>query len=142
MGKTAVMGLIRGLSLSWTEFRRSMPRGALKDVKSCAPCMARWIVAGAASRDAETALHQVTPTGAVACDVVDMARVAAIQGLPELLSAVQLPNAVVGAFVSELEELGAASVSELLSTDWEKMGAFVALRPLQKRRLVQYVGCS
>lgn len=124
-------------------FGRVMGKGDLKDVTSCSSCMARWIVAGSAQRDAAGGLHAM-PTvlpidedkkAAMQPDV--QLRVAAIVGLSQLLQKLQVPTEVATMLLEDLEELGAARASELTSEDWASLRVWAALRPLQKRRLLQ-----
>ena len=64
-------------------------------------------------------------------------RVAAIVGLSQLLQKLQVPTEVATMLLEDLEELGAARASELTSEDWASLRVWAALRPLQKRRLLQ-----
>ena len=124
-------------------FLAPLPDGSLKDVVSCAPHMARWIVKGAAAYDAAFGARQP----AVAVEVprskevaLDMDRVAAIQGLQPMIAALYAPVPVAVALLEELERLGAVTVTELTAADWESLSAWALLLPLQRRRLLQCVG--
>jgi hypothetical protein len=126
------------------KFSAVMAEGSLQDVVSCAPCMARWVVNGANACDAAPALQPAlpTPTASHIPAHVDAVRVMAISGLKELVAAVQLPGPVCEAILEDLEELGAAGVSELTAADWASLNAWSLLRPLQKRRLLQHSGAK
>ena len=122
-------------------FSVTLEEGSLKDVVSCAPCMARWIVSGSSAQDAAPALQAVLPLQEAPSrvDPLNVARVAAIGGLAELLAAVMVRTEVSEAILEDLEGLGAVSVSELRLGDWESLNAWSLLRPLQKRRLLDHL---
>jgi len=114
--------------------------GSLKDVVSCASHMACWIVKGASAYDAAFGTRQP----AVAAEVLrskeaalDMDRVAAIQGLQQVLAALKVQVPVAVSLLEELERLGAVTVAELTAADWESLSAWALLLPLQRRRLLQ-----
>ena len=103
------------------------------------PCMAQWIIAGAAARDTVAALqlppsNQASGVGALVDDA------ATIEGLEDLLWTLQVPRDVAGSLRSGLSELGAISVSELTVEDWKSLEVWAVLRPLQQRRLLNHVG--
>ena len=119
--------------------------GSLQDVVSCAPCMCKWIVQGAAAADAQPALGPMLPVRQGASrqeESPDPARVAAIGGLHALLAAAQLPGLVASALLEDLEELGAVNVAELAGADWEAMHSWGLLRTLQRRRVLAHVGAQ
>ena len=106
--------------------------------------MCRWILRGAAAYDAEMGLRPIPSTGAteVIAPMPSIRRTSAIQGLPELLAVLVLGDSIADALVEDLENLGAARVSELTIMDWEAIRAWSVLRPLQRRRLLQHTGAS
>ena len=121
-------------------FTQPLPTGALKDITSCAPCMARWLVSGASAKDSAEALRAAPRAlGDAHQGVEGAARVEAILGLKEALGVLKAPAPVVEVLIGGLESLGAADVRELTLSDWESLEAWTMMRPLQKRRLVQHV---
>ena len=123
-------------------FSAVMPDGALKEVESCASCMCRWIVRGAAALDAQAGLQPLLPiVGARSGPAsLEMGRVRAVGGLPELLEVLRVTNEVSMVIVEGLENLGAVHVSELVVSDWEALDAWSLLLPLPRRRLLQHIG--
>ena len=124
-------------------FLQPLPDGALKEVAPCAPCMCQWLVSGAAAWDAASNLQVAQPVPVASgwrqrCPL-DTDRVSAIVGLRQALEALKLPRSMSEAIVDDLEKLGAISLTELTLADWESLESWAALRPLQKRRLAQYV---
>ena len=63
-----------------------------------------------------------------------------MRGFKELVAAAQLPAASAAALHEDLADLGAVDVRELTGSDWESLAAWSALRPLQRRRLLQCLG--
>ena len=50
-----------------------------------------------------------------------------------------LPNGVAEAVLEDLEELGAVSVTEPSRHDWESLNCWSLLKPLQRKRLSNYL---
>jgi len=122
-----------------------MADNSLKDVTSCAPGMAKWIVSGAAAADAQLVLRPPAgpQRGNGSPRRPDPTRVAAIAGLQELLDAVVAPALVGEAILEDLEELGAVRISEMVCAGaWQAIKAWALLRPLQRRRLLHHVGAE
>ena len=69
------------------------------------------------------------------CDVQDEPE--PVKGFKRLMEAAHIPNEIRAALLVDLEDLGAASVSELIVQDWEQLPAWSLFKPLQKRRLLQ-----
>jgi len=115
-------------------FTQVLQPGALKDVTACKRCMCRWMVEGAAAQDASPGLQPLLASPAREGEG------GGIAGFQELLAAVQLPVGAAQSLAEDLEELGAVSVAELTSADWESLNVWATLRTLQKRRLLQHVG--
>jgi len=116
-----------------------MADGSLKDIASCAPHMARWIVNGASAHDATLQREPGVATEAAfnQSAALIMQRVAAIQGLQQVLDALKVPGPVAATLLDELEQLGAVSVGELTAADWQSLNVWALFLPLQKRRLLQ-----
>ena len=122
-------------------FTQTLPEGSLTDVVSCAPCMSDWIVRKAAELDAAPALQPVLPVqmpGEARFHEAGHAAMA-IHGFQELVAAARLPESASGTLLEDLVAIGAVSVSELTTSDWECLRSWGVLRPLQKRRLLQHV---
>ena len=107
---------------------------------SCPVCMCRWIVAGAAALDAALGLQPALSIPSGVASKLDVARVSAILGLEELLCVLSLCQGAAIALVEDLEELGAISVKEPTFAEWECLGVWAVLKPLQRRRLMQQLG--
>ena len=127
------------------EFHFSVPMAdsSLKDVVSCAPCMAKWVVNESKAGDAGSVLQPVLPVQAVGRNNEPLSedRVMAVAGFREMMAAVRAPS-VAEAILEDLETLGAARVSELTLSDWMALNSWSLLRPLQQRRLLQHVGAQ
>ena len=119
-------------------FTTTLADGALHDVQSCAPCMARWIVNASNAGDAAPALQPVLPVQVAAGPLQE--RSMAITGFHDMMAAVRFPATVCEAVLEDLENLGAASVSELTMADWTSLNAWSLLRPLEQRRLLHHCG--
>ena len=122
-------------------FSANMPDGSLKDVESCASCMCRWIVRGAAAHDARLGVQPVIAvlSAGPGSASLDMARVGAIGGLQELLGVLRVSDQVSKVMLEGLENLGAVRVSELGISDWGSLDVWSLLLPLPKRRLLQQI---
>ena len=113
-------------------FTQTLPEGGLRDITSCERCMCQWIVQGAAAQDAAPALRPPPSSQPPGQEMT-------IHGFADLAAAVQLPPGAVKALGEDLEELGAVDVKELSDDDWQSLGVWATLRPLQKRRLLQFL---
>lgn len=100
-------------------FQHAFSSENLKDVTSCAPCMARWICDGAAAHDAAEALRCI-PVSEPAPRVT---------GFGELMNAAQISAQAAQALLKDLRAAGAVRVKELETPDWEAMPAWVLLKP-------------
>ena len=70
---------------------------------------------------------------------LDPGLVQSVLGFKELLRALHLPEAAAVALLDDLLQLGAVAVAELEISDWESLKALALLRPLQRRRLLQFI---
>ena len=116
------------------EYRFTAVVTALKDVQSCAPCMARWIVKWSAA-----AAPAVQPVAPVQLAPAAPASNNAVTGFSALMTAAKLAGAVVGSLLSEILALGAVDIDELCLQDWQALPAWKMLRPLEMRRLANAV---
>ena len=62
-----------------------------------------------------------------------------IGGLEVALQAAYLPPDAASAIKSDLQSLGAVDVSEMQMSDWTSLPSLIALKPMEKRRLVAAV---
>ena len=62
-----------------------------------------------------------------------------IGGVEVALQAAYLPPDAASAIKSDLQSLGAVDVSEMQMSDWTSLPSFIALKPMEKRRLVAAV---
>ena len=108
--------------------------GSLLDVTSCAPCMAAWIVQASAKFDAVGVLRP-----ALAAPATGAAGAPSVIGFEDLMSAASVPRTQADALLADVLAIGAVSVAEVLPADWAKLKSWAALRPLEKRRLLQQI---
>ena len=121
-----------------------MSKEQMKKVEPCACCMAKWIVDGSAFGDAVAALQPMPPARALGADAAPgpdtlAGGAAQVEGFFELAQSKQIPDEVAKRLEREVADLGAASVGELSSSDWQSLASWPALRPLQQRRLLACV---
>ena len=98
----------------------------LKDVASCAPCMAKWIVKS--SDKAMAAPHLLAPVSA-------RTSASSIGGWTVAMTDAKVPPDVADVLFSDVVRLGATDVTELVLHDWEQLPSWHKLRPLEVRRL-------
>ena len=108
--------------------------GSLLDVTSCAPCMAAWIVQASAKFDAVGVLRP-----ALAAPATGAAGAPSVIGFEDLMSAASVPRTQADALLADVLAIGAVSVAEVLPPDWAQLKSWAALRPLEKRRLLQQI---
>jgi len=121
---------VRHLRNRVEEFEFTEVVSALHDVESCAPCMAKWIVKGAADYDLSLGLPAPTANGSgVALAVID--------GFEDIMKTARLPDEFAKACRAEIAELGAVAVQELTREDWEGLPCWTTLRLFEQRRLLK-----
>ena len=116
-------------------FTSVMSDGSLRDVTSCAPCMAAWIVREAAKFDAAGALRP-----APAAPPASGAGAPPVSGFEDLMRAARMPRSQADALLADVRAIGAVSVEEVLPGDWVLLNSWAALRPLEQRRLLRQIG--
>ena len=116
-------------------FTSVMSDGSLRDVTSCAPCMAAWIVREAAKFDAAGALRP-----APAAPPASGAGAPPVGGFEDLMRAACMPRSQADALLADVRAIGAVSVEEVLPGDWVLLNSWAALRPLEQRRLLRQIG--
>jgi hypothetical protein len=108
---------------------------SLKEVRSCAPCMARWV--RKCSDDAIPALLPVAATPVATTSASDFSAVA---GFRVIMVSANLAALVAEELFSDVVALGALDVIELSLSDWEQLPSWRKLRPLEARRLKAAAG--
>lgn len=107
------------------------PGESRPEVPQCAHHLAKWICDGASAYDASVVVSQpLLQAGAAGRRV---------QGLEELLAAVAMPEAVQEQFVGELTSMGALHINEFTPEDWTELPSWPLLRPMEQRRLQNFV---
>ena len=107
----------------------------LKEVDTCAPCMARWICKYSDEFDAipirlSTPASQSTAAGS-------LRTFAAVEGFAQVMAAARLADGVAMELFEQVSNLGAVHVAELCASDWEQLPAWASLRVWERRRLVR-----
>lgn len=122
-------------------FEHVFQQGSLKEVAPCASCFGRWVVDGAAASDAAAGLRILPlaePRPALPVVNADVDE-GPVSGFASMVTAARIPAGEADALLASLVHLGAVDVKELTEADWESTEGWGALRPLQKRRLLQYL---
>jgi hypothetical protein len=109
--------------------------GGLKEVETCAPCMARWICKYSDEFDA-TPLRLSAPALRPAA-TGSLAAFAAVEGFADLATAARLADGTAAELFEQVLNMGAVHVAELRASDWEQLPRWASLRVLERRRLVQ-----
>ena len=112
-------------------FRSIVPE--LKEVVSCAPCMARWILKFSDLSSAPGPAAVSVASAPAALPAMDFS---CVSGFADLMEAARLTGPVVGELLSDVLALGAVDVKELRLDDWQRLPAWSKLRPMEVRRLV------
>ena len=86
---------------------------ALKDVESCAPCIAKW-VRELSDEDAPGLVAPAPPTHTAA-----LPDFSAVAGFAGKMAAAKLSGAIVADLFSDVFGLGAVDVTELSGADWQ-----------------------
>jgi hypothetical protein len=121
---------VRHLRNRVEEFRFTHVVHALKEVDSCAPCMARWII-----QYSEMALPNPVPPPLLPTRSAK----AALGGFVQTMALAKVLGPVVDGLLSDIIDLGAVHVDELFLSDWQALPSWKALRPLEARRLAAVV---
>ena len=121
---------VRHLRNRVQEYRFTEVVTSLKDVESCAPCMARWIL-----KWSEAAVPAALPVHTAQLAPVAPMSLSTVTGFPEMMFASKLTGPVVGGLLSDILALGAVDIAELCLKDWQALPSWKMLRPLEMRRL-------
>ena len=106
-------------------------RGPWEAVPECRRCFAKWIVEACAAFDAGQ-IVQARPLLPVAGDVD-------CNDLSLLLERAKIPPRLRASISADVAALGATAVTELTQADWEELPSWPELKPLERRRILQYV---
>ena len=117
-------------------FRCVQQVSGMKFTDSCAHCMCRWIVDGAAAFDAAGLRPPRNSPGAASSANLEEIAGQEIEGLAELIRSARLPTAWARGLQEELLELGVVNVVELRADDWRGLASWSDLRPFEQRRLL------
>ena len=120
---------VRHLRNRVDEFRFTHVVPALRDVESCAPCMARWIRKFSDEAAAAPAPIPVAMSSSPADSF------SAVRGFAGRMVVAKLAGPVVDTLFSDVLALGAVDVTELSLNDWKQLPSWSKLRPLEVRRL-------
>ena len=115
------------------EFRFSRVVSSLKEVESCAPCMARWIKNY--SEQAAAALPPPGPPPTFAGATSSTLDFSAVAGFIEKMQAARIAGATAEALFFDVLALGAVDAAELTVRDWHHLPSWKKLKPLEARRL-------
>ena len=107
---------------------------SLKEVDSCAPCMARWVRMFSDEAIPAPVAAAVAPNGGTLAP--DFSTVA---GFRELVVSAKLAGPLVEELFRDVVALGAVDVAELALSDWEQLPSWEKLRRLEVRRLAAVV---
>ena len=111
----------------------------VQDGEECAVHMARWIRDGAAAYDAAQVLEPGPLPAAPGAPATASTGVAAVNDLVQFFDAAQVPTDVREALTRDVVAAGAVDVKELTRQDWENLESWQLLRPLQRRRVLNFV---
>ena len=120
---------VRHLRNRVEEFRFEKTVVALKEVQSCAPCMATWILKysdEAATGSVPAPLLPITaPTSTID----------SVNGYAETMAAAKLSGPIVETLLADVVATGAVHVRELVLSDWQRLSSWHSLRVMEARRL-------
>ena len=133
---------VRHLRNRVEEFRFTEVITGLKDVDSCAPCMARWIVEGSsalpsAALPCTAVLPSPPPSSGPSPWPAKVDAYASVTGFAGSMSKAELPVHAVRELFADVSAAGAVHVKELTVADWQSFPSWSKLRPLEARRLLR-----
>ena len=133
---------VRHLRNRVEEFRFTEVITGLKDVDSCAPCMARWIVEGSsalpsAALPGTAVLPSAPPSPRPSPWPAKVDAHASVAGFAGVMSKAELPVHAVRELFADVSAAGAVHVKELTVADWQSFPSWSKLRPLEARRLLR-----
>eukprot|EP00973_Karenia_brevis_P037661 5196651-Karenia_brevis.AAC.1 len=110
----------------------------LETTSACPHCMCQWICEATAAFDARSALRPALPVSGQEQHSASAKEMLA-EGLPDLVMTARLPESAMEILNKDLIILRATSISELTLADWGCCPAFVSLKALEQRRLLNAV---
>jgi hypothetical protein len=133
---------VRRLRSRVAKFRFAEVITGLKDVDSCAPCMARWIVEGSsappsAALPGTAVLPSPPPSSHPSPWPAKVDAYASVTGFACVMSKAELPVHAVRELFADVSAAGAVHVKELTVADWQSFPSWSKLRPLEARRLLR-----
>ncbi len=120
---------VRHLRNRVEEFNFAQVVTSLKDVDSCAPCMARWAI-----QYADEAATGSIPAPPPAPDAHGTASLP-VGGFLDIMAASKLSGPIADALRDDIAATGAVHVSELTLLDWKGLPSWSKLRVMEARRL-------
>ena len=126
---------VRHLRNRVEEFRFTHVVASLKDVESCASCMARWV-----RTYSEETVPVPVPAASLPASPSSTSDFSAVAGFSRTTASAKLSGLVVEELFSDVLALGAVDVAELSLSDWRGLPSWKKLRPLELRRLSAQLG--
>ena len=110
-------------------------QGPLRATSRCAESFSTWLV-----RTASIAANALVATPANGSEGSGQASSSGgrVAGFREFCETVAIPQQLRAAFEDEIAELGAVRVDELSAEDWQGLGMWQQLRPLEQRRVLKH----
>jgi hypothetical protein len=120
---------VRHLRNRVEEFRFEKIVVALKEVQSCAPCMATWILKYSDEAATGSVPAPLLPTTA------PTSTTDSVNGYAETMAAAKLSGPIVETLLADVVATGAVHVRELVLSDWQRLSSWHSLRVMEARRL-------
>ena len=111
------------------EFRFQKIVTSLKEVHSCARCMATWILKYSDEAATGSVPTPLLPT------TTPMSRIHSANGFAETMAAAKLSGPIVETLLADVVATGAVHVRELALSDWQCLPSWPSLRVMEARRL-------
>ena len=129
-------GEIRHLRVRVGQFHFTSTAADLKDVESCAACMAKWVRKNSDDEAAGPSAASGVLPGPIPSATSKFSCVAAFA---DKMASAKLAGPIVEALFADVLALGAVDVAELSAKDWQDLAAWKTLRPLEVRRLARAI---
>ena len=111
----------------------------LKETVPCACHMCKWIVAGASQSDADSILSMIAPQRPLHAGHDGAVAGSSVTDLEEFMRSAMIPAEAHAVIARDVRATGAVHIQELTKTDWEQLESWQLLKPLERRRVLQYV---
>ena len=102
---------------------------SLKDVESCAPCMARWVL-----KYSEEAASGPVPAPMATLPLSDASTGHSADGFAQLMADAKMTGPVVDTLLADVAATAAVHVRELKLSDWRALPSWTKLRVMELRR--------